>query len=108
MTELSRRCVLKSGLLAAVSAGAVVGTTGAKAATPIKTETFDVIVIGCGCAGMAAAIEAKRQGYTACIVDKMSRPAGNTISQAVLSTQQELTFRSATASRMILKPSIRT
>lgn len=79
MTELSRRCVLKSGLLAAVSAGAVVGTTGAKAATPIKTETFDVIVIGCGCAGMAAAIEAKRQGYTACIVDKMSRPAGNTI-----------------------------
>ena len=79
MTELSRRSVLKSGLLAAVSAGAVVGTTGAKAATPIKTETFDVVVIGCGCAGMAAAIEAKRQGYTACIVDKMSRPAGNTI-----------------------------
>ena len=79
MTELSRRSVLKSDLLTAVSADTVVGTTEAKAATPTRTETFDVVVIGCGCAGMAAAIEAKRQGYTACIVDKMSRPAGNTI-----------------------------
>ena len=80
MTELSRRSMIKSGLAAAVAATASVGAVSAQAAGKKQdSRVYDVVVIGCGCAGMAAAIEAKRSGYKVCILDKMPRPAGNTI-----------------------------
>ena len=80
MTELSRRSAIKTGLIAAVAAGASAGSVTAGAATKEpKKMVYDVVVVGSGCAGMAAAIEAKRKGYNVCILDKMSRPAGNTI-----------------------------
>ena len=80
MTELSRRSAIKTGLIAAVAAGASAGsvTAGADTKEP-KKMVYDVVVVGSGCAGMAAAIEAKRKRYNVCILDKMSRPAGNTI-----------------------------
>ncbi|MCD8097727.1 MAG: FAD-dependent oxidoreductase, partial [Lachnospiraceae bacterium] len=46
---------------------------------PPESEEFDVVVIGCGCAGMAAAIEAKHTGKKPVILEKMPAPAGNTI-----------------------------
>lgn len=79
MTELSRRSILKSGFVAVAAGAAVTGASVAQATTKTKKMTFDVVVIGCGCAGMASAIEAKKAGYSVCILDKMSRPAGNTI-----------------------------
>ena len=72
--------MIKSGLAAAVAATASVGAVSAQAAGKKQdSRVYDVVVIGCGCAGMAAAIEAKRSGYKVCILDKMPRPAGNTI-----------------------------
>lgn len=71
--------MIKSGFAAAVAATAAVGTAAQAAPAKGDVRVYDVVVIGCGCAGMAAAIEAKRSGYKVCILDKMPRPAGNTI-----------------------------
>jgi fumarate reductase flavoprotein subunit len=61
MTELSRRSAIKTGLIAAVAAGASAGSVTAGAATKEpKKMVYDVVVVGSGCAGMAAAIEAKQ------------------------------------------------
>ena len=36
----------------------------------VAAERFDVIVIGSGFAGLAAAIEAKRAGASVCVIEK--------------------------------------
>lgn len=77
--EISRRSLIKASVVGAAAAGAATVSGAASAAEKGRTETYDVIVIGCGCAGMAAAIEAKNAGAKVCILDKMTRPSGNTI-----------------------------
>ena len=42
-------------------------------------EEVDVIVIGSGFAGLAAAIEVKNAGASVLILEKMRRPGGNSI-----------------------------
>lgn len=42
-------------------------------------ETFDVVVIGSGFAGLAAAYEAKKAGASVVILEKMRTPGGNSI-----------------------------
>lgn len=85
---LTRRGFLKStGGAAAVAGMAVgglaVGTGEASAATgpmPKKwNETYDVVVIGSGFAGLAAAIEAKNAGASAVVIEKMAVHGGNSI-----------------------------
>ncbi len=46
---------------------------------PILAERFDVVVIGTGFAGLAAAIEAKRAGASVCVLEKMKAAGGNSI-----------------------------
>ena len=43
------------------------------------TECFDVIVVGSGFAGLAAAIEAKRAGASVVVLEKMKAAGGNSI-----------------------------
>lgn len=45
----------------------------------VAAERFDVIVIGSGFAGLAAAIEAKRAGASVCVIEKMKAAGGNSI-----------------------------
>ena len=45
----------------------------------IAAERFDVLVIGTGFAGLAAAIEAKRAGANVCLIEKMKAAGGNSI-----------------------------
>ena len=77
---VSRRHLL-TGSAAAVAAG----FAGAAQATdlckaPAKwDETFDVIVIGAGGAGLTAAIVAKEAGAKTLLLEKMGFPGGNTI-----------------------------
>ncbi len=40
-------------------------------------ETFDVIIVGSGYAGLSAAIEAKQSGCSVLVIDKMRVPGGN-------------------------------
>lgn len=79
MPELSRRNLLKSTL--AGSAAALSGVTVAQAGTKanIQTREFDVVVLGCGIAGLVAAIEAHDHGASVALLEKMDRPAGNAI-----------------------------
>ena len=42
-------------------------------------ETFDVVVIGSGFAGLAAAIEARLAGASVCVLEKMRTIGGNSI-----------------------------
>lgn len=84
MTDMNRRSALRTGLFGAVAATAA-GTVGmAHAAAPaaetgVKTLDFDLVVIGAGCAGMTAALEAADAGAKVALLEKMSAPFGNTI-----------------------------
>ena len=71
MTGINRRGLLKGSIFGMAAAGASVAVQ-AQAAAPVKTEEYDVVVIGCGCAGMAAALEAADKGAKVVILEKMS------------------------------------
>jgi flavocytochrome c len=54
--------------------------TAEAAAIPKKwDETYDVVVIGSGFAGLAAAYEAKKAGASVIVLEKMRTPGGNSI-----------------------------
>ncbi|WMJ82537.1 flavocytochrome c [Oscillospiraceae bacterium LTW-04] len=81
--------VTSKGLLEAITAALVsagvdtntLQTPVEKPAVAKKTETVeaDVIVIGAGGAGMAAALEAKAAGKNVVVIEKMAMAGGNTI-----------------------------
>lgn len=84
--RLSRRRFLQYGGGAAVAGAAagVLPAIGSAAAVPDSLparwdETFDVVVIGSGFAGLAAAYEAKKAGASVVILEKMRTPGGNSI-----------------------------
>lgn len=81
MNDMNRRNLLKTGFISAAVAGAggvAAGTVSAK--TPeSKALTFDVVILGAGCAGMSAALEAADKGAKVALLDKMFAPFGNTI-----------------------------
>ena len=81
MSNLSRRKWLKTAALTTtLFAGA--SSTSAKAFDPMPgkwDETFDVVVIGSGFAGLAAAIEARLAGASVCVLEKMRVIGGNSI-----------------------------
>jgi len=85
-TSITRRNFLKTaGTTAAVAGLATTGITlspwnAEAAAIPKKwDETFDVVIIGSGFAGLAAAYEAKKAGASVVILEKMRTPGGNSI-----------------------------
>ena len=78
MTEWSRRTFLKGS--AALGATSLVGRPAVSAPRPLPTswdETRDVIIVGSGFAGLAAAIEAKALGADTLILEKMPKAGGN-------------------------------
>ena len=82
--KLTRRNFLKTtGAVAAtgIVAGALnIKSTAEAAVMPKKwDETYDVVIIGSGFAGLAAAYEAKKVGASVVILEKMRTPGGNSI-----------------------------
>ena len=81
----SRRSFLKVGGGAAAASGlalAGLGTSAeaAPAAMPKKwDETYDVVIVGTGFAGLAAAVEARSAGANVLVIDKMRVHGGNSI-----------------------------
>ncbi|PKN76500.1 MAG: flavocytochrome c [Deltaproteobacteria bacterium HGW-Deltaproteobacteria-10] len=85
---LSRRKFLKTAGGAAAVAGlatsglALTPWTAEAACTPMPKkwdETYDVVVVGSGFAGLAAAYEAKKAGASVVVLEKMRTPGGNSI-----------------------------
>ena len=81
MADMSRRNLLKSSaVLGAAGAFSFAGAAKASSTIPAKwDETVDVIVIGSGFAGLAAAIEAKKAGAETIVLEKMPTAGGNSI-----------------------------
>lgn len=83
---VTRRNFLKAAGATAAAAGLATGGmtltpwTAEAAALPKKwDETFDVVIIGSGFAGLAAAYEAKKAGASVVVLEKMRTPGGNSI-----------------------------
>lgn len=79
---MSRRDALKLGFVGA--GAAMLAATSAMAAAPTEKEVkfdeeYDVIVIGTGFAGLAAAAKAAERGYKVLILEKMGRIGGNSV-----------------------------
>lgn len=80
MTSMNRRDALKGGILGtAAAAFGAAGAASARAEESSRPHVFDVVIVGSGCAGLAAAIEAADKGATVALLEKMSMPFGNTI-----------------------------
>ena len=83
--KMSRRDALKFGV---VGAGAVMLSAAiAMAAAPTEKdvkfdEEYDVIVIGSGFAGLAAAAKAAERGLKVLILEKVGRVGGNSVINA--------------------------
>ncbi|OPY62280.1 MAG: Urocanate reductase precursor [Syntrophorhabdaceae bacterium PtaU1.Bin034] len=86
--SVSRRNFLKSTGGAAIVAGMALGglaadpkdAAAATASVPKKwDETYDVIIVGSGFAGLAAGIEARNAGANVMVIDKMAVLGGNSI-----------------------------
>lgn len=84
--SISRRSFIKGGGAAALAGAASVTlpTSAEAAAFPDALpkrwhETFDVVVVGSGFAGLAAAYEAKKAGASVVVFEKMRTPGGNSI-----------------------------
>ncbi|MBO6639926.1 MAG: flavocytochrome c [Roseitalea sp.] len=77
----TRRTLLAGGTAAAVAGIALSGTTTEASATLPETwdEEYDVVVIGSGFAGLAAAHEAVKAGASVAVLEKMRVPGGNSI-----------------------------
>jgi len=79
---MSRRDALKLGVVGA--GAAMLSAANAMAAAPTEKdvkfdEEYDVIVIGSGFAGLAAAAKSAERGYKVLILEKMGRVGGNSV-----------------------------
>lgn len=81
--NMSKRSFLKLAVGTAAGAAAAMGSAASAVAREMTPDmkwdrTTDVLVLGFGGAGAAAALEAKKKGCDVLILEKMPQPGGNT------------------------------
>jgi len=82
--NISRRQALRMGALGAAGLAMFGGANAIASETPkakdVKfDEEYDVVIIGSGFAGLAAAAKASERGYKVLVVEKMGRVGGNSV-----------------------------
>ena len=80
MTALNRRAFLGSAILGS-AATLTAGFSGFAQAKTKKSDknTWDVVVVGAGTAGLVCAVHAHDLGARVCVIEKCDRPDGNSI-----------------------------
>ena len=73
----SRRRLLIGATLGAAAAGLSATATAQTSKKPQFDKIFDVIVVGSGFAGLAAALEARLKGASVLLIEKMPTYGGN-------------------------------
>ena len=83
---MKRFRILALAMAAVMGLGVISGCAGKTPATPTATasptqaaKTYDVVVIGAGAAGLAAAIEAAEAGAKVAVLEKMPMAGGSTV-----------------------------
>lgn len=77
---ISRRSLLKLASASTVTAAAVLPSAARAAQADQWDETYEIIVVGAGGAGMAAAVKAAQKGAKHVVVlEKLNFPGGNTL-----------------------------
>ena len=102
MTDMSRRSLIQGSL--ALGAAGFIGASEAstQAKVPSKWDaTYDVVVVGSGFAGLAAAIEAKKAGASCVVLEKMPTAGGNSIINGGILTATGCPSSSSTALRIL-------
>lgn len=78
--NMTRRALLGSGALAGVAVTLGTGAVAAPRAMPDSwDEEVDIVIVGSGFAGLAAAHEAAKAGASVALLEKMRTPGGNSI-----------------------------
>lgn len=77
---VSGATITSKGTAEAIKAALAAASGKTEKATAVKDESCDIVVIGAGGAGLAAAIEAKHNGATVILLEKMGVAGGNTTS----------------------------
>ncbi|CAK9030349.1 Fumarate reductase flavoprotein subunit (Fe(3+)-induced flavocytochrome C3) (Ifc3) (Iron(III)-induced flavocytochrome C3) [Durusdinium trenchii] len=77
-SELSRRAVLGAGAASALALP-IAADAMPRPMPETWDETVDVVVVGSGFAGLAAAYEAQKAGASVAILEKMRTPGGNSL-----------------------------
>ncbi len=79
---MKRRALLGSSLVGLSVAASTASAQAAKTSqkdNSLKTEEYDIVIIGSGCAGLTAAINAADKGAKVIVLEKCPVPFGNTI-----------------------------
>ncbi len=79
MTDISRRHFVGGALLSGAAMVSTVAQAKSVKAPAKWDESYDVVVIGSGFAGLAAAYEAKKAGASVVVLEKMPTAGGNSI-----------------------------
>ena len=77
---VSGATITSKGTAEAIKAALAAASGKTEKATAVKDESCDIVVIGAGGAGLAAAIEAKHNGASVILLEKMGVAGGNTTS----------------------------
>jgi monoamine oxidase len=83
MTELSRREAIVGAAAAALATEAATGTATAKTRSARTSRRADVIVIGAGLAGLAAASDLAHAGHSVVVLEARDRVGGRTLNHPV-------------------------
>ena len=78
MNNLSRRSLIRgAAVLPAAGLGLVSTADASSSPTPKFDEIYDVVIIGSGFSGLAAALAAREAGASAAVFEKMAFVGGN-------------------------------